>query len=481
MTRDGVTKLLYCPNSKQQIAYHEAREPNVILEGSRGGGKSYCMRWDAYIRCLTSPGFKALILRRTMPELRQSHLTDVDHETQQLEGHKVYNKSEFTVQWTNGSLLMFGHCEDDAAIARYLSSQWDLLVFDETVTFTLRMFLLISASARTATKSKRISLVRGGTNPVGCGAAWVKEFFIDKNPDPEQIPDYIPADWRAIKVNLDDNPDVDQESYDRRLRSLPSDALRRAYRYGEWVTEGQFFSEWREKLDGKEWHTIENLPTYNGKSFLKVPWIEIVRSIDWGFSEREPGICKWYACMPDNTVVAFKEYVFFGTTPADVAIEIRKRSGGMKIRYTVGDPSMWGAKTGESIAETFAKNGVTMIEADNDRPNGWVRMHSWLIETHDDSSGPVPRLRFLRGGRTDGLGCPHTIRAIPSATCKETNLHDLVGPYEDPLDETRYFVMSRPSKSRAQPVTNTFSPELRKAIYGSSSRRILGSDSVRHR
>lgn len=473
VVQDGVTKYLYCPNSKQQVAYHQATEPNVIMEGSRGGGKSHCMRWDAYVRCLTTPNFKALILRRTMPELRKSHLIHVDHETQQLCGQKVYNKSEFQVTFDNGSILVFGHCEDDAAIERYLSSEWDLIAFDELVTFELRQFLLISASARTKAKSGRIAFVRGGTNPVGVGATWVKEFFIDKNPSAEEAPDYIPADWRAIKVNLDDNPDVDQTSYDKRLRSLPTEALRRAYRYGEWVTEGTFFGEWRETLEGKSWHVIDELPRFSGRPMLDTPWIEIVRAMDWGFSDREPGICKWYACLPDNSAIAFKEFVFHSMDPREVAKEVLRRSAGMKVRYTVGDPMMFKCTTGESIAETMARAGLSMHEADNTRETGWVRMHAWLMETVNDGTGARPRLQVLKGGRSDGLGCPATIRAIPSATVKDTNLHDLEGPFEDPLDETRYFVMSRPTgsrKPRAQ-LPDNLPEDIRRIINGRQQTR----------
>jgi phage terminase large subunit len=479
--RDGKEHVLYEPTA-HQARFHASTAPNCLMAGSRGGGKSTAMRFDAHMRAVTTPRFKALILRRTMPELRKSHLLYVGHEAEMLGG--VYNKSEFTVYYNKGtaneSVIIFGHCEDEAAIERFLSSEFEVIYYDELVTFELRHFMLISASARTRKDSGRIAYVRAGTNPVGIGATWVKEWFIDKNPDPEEAPDYIPSDYETIFVNLDDNEHIDKEAYHKRLMSLPTDALRRAYRYGEWVTEGCFFGEFRERLDGKPWHVIDELPTFNGVPMLKVEWIEIVRALDWGFSDREPGVCKWYACLPDGTAIAFQEAIFIGKTPKEVAREIVAKSRGMKVRYTVGDPMMWQVRTGECIAETMARNGVSMIQAENDRPNGWMRMHSWLMETVNDGTGERPRLQFLKGGRKDGLGCPHTIRAIPSAQVKQNNPHDLEGPYEDPLDETRYFVMSRPSASR-KPVTSRLTAEMRRAIYGSSERRpVLGSHSVRH-
>jgi hypothetical protein len=275
---------------------------------------------------------------------------------------------------------------------------------------------------------------------------------------------------------MDDNPDIDQDAYHKRLLSLPSEALRRAYRYGEWVTEGQFF-DWRETRDGKPWHVIEEMPLHKGKPIIEVPWIEIVRAVDWGYSVNEPGCCLWFACLPDNTYIAFQEYVFSGTIPKEVAKEIKRRSKGMKIRYTVGDPRMWNEESGEGIAETIRRNGVPMIEADNSRESGWVLMHTVLVETYHDGVFERPRLRVLRG-RKDGTGCPSLIRAIPTAITDPKKPQDLKGPFEDPLDTTRYFCASRPTRSR-QPVKSTLPPELIAAINAAKRRPMLGAESVR--
>jgi hypothetical protein len=476
--RDGKFVTLYAPNSQPQADFHAATEPNVLLEGSRGGGKSWCMRFDAYMRCMAVPGFGALILRRSMPELRISHINFVESEVALLGG--TYNKSEFTAYFPNGSRLVFGHCEDDAAINRYLSSQWDGIYFDELVTFLLRQFLLISAAARTKKNSGgRIAIVRAGTNPVGIGSTWVKQYFLDKNPSDENAPNYIPADWRAISVQLVHNVDIDRVDYRKRLDSLHTDALRRAYGYGEWVTEGQFFDEWRETRDGKPWHVIEEMPLLKGKPIHRVEWVEIVRAIDWGYSENEPGCCLWIACLPDNTFIVFQEYVFTKTIPKEVAREIVRRSKGLRVRRTDGDPMMWAERTGEGIAETFRRNGVPMIEADNSRETGWVQVHAMLTETHHDGVSERPRLQVLRG-RKDGTGCPALIRAIPTAVVDPKKPQDLTADSEDPLDTLRYAVMARMAKSR-KPLKSTLPPELVAIINAAKRRPALGSESVRHR
>lgn len=458
--RDGKRICLYKPTALQQ-QFHDALEPNVIMEGSRGGGKSTAMRFDAHMRCLSAEKFKALLIRRVMPELKKSHLIHVGREADLL-GAK-YNRSEFTVHYPEtGSIFMFGHAEDDRAVEKYLSSEWDAVYFDEIVTFNLREFLLISASARTTAESGRMAIVRGGTNPVGRGAKWVKQYFITKNPSYEEAPDYDPSEWSAIHMDMDDlvdaegKPLIDTESYEKRLMALPSEALRRAYRHGEWLTEGAAFDEWRETKDGRPWHVIEELPKFKGEPITALSWIEIVRALDWGYSEAgNPGLCLWFACLPDGTAVCFQEYYFKKTLPEDVAKEIKRRSEGMRVRYTVADPAVFREHQGESIAETFNKHGVPLIEGDNERESGWIRLHVWLRETVNDGvTGERPRLQFYRSPAAS-TSCKDAVRTIPDMIVDPKNTADIEtrGVEDEAADCTRYFVMSRPSPSK-QPVVD---------------------------
>lgn len=446
--RGGEHICLYVPTDLQE-EFHRAPEPNVIMAGSRAGGKSTALRFDAYMRCMAFKDFKAVLIRRVMPELKKSHLIHVQREADLLGA--TYNRSEFTVKFPQtNSILKFDHADDEKGVEKYLSSEWDWVGFDEIVTFNLREFLLISASARTTVGSGRIALVRGGTNPVGRGAKWVKSYFIDKKPTHEEAPDYDPADWRAITINLPDNPHVEAESYVARLRALPNEALRRAYLHGEWVSEGMAF-DWFETKDGKPWHVVEEIPRYKGVPVTDLPYIEIVRVLDWGFSETgNPGLCLWIACLPDKTAVVFQEYYFKKTLPADVAKEVIARSGGMKVRYTVADPAVFREHTGESIAETFAKHGISLVDGDNERESGWIRLHAWLRGTINDGVSERPLLQVYRGAAG---GCPGVARTMPEMIVDPKNPADLEtrGVEDEAADCLRYFVMSRPSPSREMP------------------------------
>jgi len=170
----GERRVIYEPQTDpdcNQDAYHASEAQNLLALGTRNTGKSYMMRWDAYGRCLRWAGYKVLFLRRKLTDLRKSHLQFVDAECR-LFGAR-YRQTTFDVTFGNGSFIQFSHCETDADINNYLSSQWDLIVFDELSTFTLEQFLKICAAARTVVGKPYRALVRAGSNPLGPGADWM--------------------------------------------------------------------------------------------------------------------------------------------------------------------------------------------------------------------------------------------------------------------------------------------------------------------
>lgn len=488
--KDGQSVNLYTPTEKGSL-FHANHAPYCLGHGGRNSGKSTILRWDAHLRNLLIPHHKALLLRRTFPQLRGSHFDRAEVEAKLLGCAKPFNRSHYFIEYPNGSKLQFGHCESDAAIMDYLSQEWDWIGFDELTTFTFDQFIRISGSARTTISSGRKAFVRAATNPIGEGASWVKRYFIEKNVREEENPDYRPEEWADIQMNLSDNPHADRQEYERRLLMLPSDSLRRAYMFGEWLVEGQFFSEFKESKAGQEWHVIREEPRiYHGGAMIPItqcPWINITRSLDWGYSEAEPGYCVWIAHLPDGTAIAFKEWVFTQRIPEDVARVLQEKSKGMKVVKTMGDPMMWQERTGKSIAYLLATSGVSMIPANNDRENGWMALHSWLVSTYNDGSGERPRLQFL-GPQHSGLGCPYAIRTLPSLQVKPERPSDITegqGVEDHAADSLRYWASNWPAPSRMPKpqISGALPKELRRAIYGGLSGEEplgrLGSESVR--
>lgn len=444
--KNGKRVVVYDPLPHQR-EFHESTARYTLLHGGRGSGKSKAIRAEAFIGALTVPGFKALILRRSAPELKKSHLV-ADQLPMEMSAlglpPSAFHQTDMVLRipW-NHSLIQFGHVEDDHALTKWLSTQWEAILIDEVTTFTHQQFTWLMTSLRT-TIPGLVPYFKGGTNPVGPGAGWVRDLWITRAAalDPEKYPAYRPEDYHAIQANLDDNPYVDPENYAKVFEGISSEALRNALRYGEWTTEGQMFSEFRMTRDGKPWHVIEELPRYQGKPIIEWPHYEVVRSIDWGY--KDFGVCLWAVILPDGSAIVFKEWFFKEMTPEDVAKEILRRSEGLKVRYTVADYQMMQEHTGPSIAEEFAQAGLSLIEADKNRKAGWVQLHTWLRDELDHGQGPFPRLRFLRSG------CPRLIRAIPEMVIDEKDPEDIVsrGVDDHGPDALRYLVMSRLSPSR---------------------------------
>jgi hypothetical protein len=155
----------------------------------------------------------------------------------------------------NDSLIRAGHCETEVDVAKFLSTQWDRIVFDEVVTFPLSMFLAIVSCARSAKQvviDEGGAQVWGGTNPGGRGARWVHEFFVTHDVDREQFPEYDAKQWGFVQGWLDDNPYI-EPGYRQTLMNLPP-ILRRQWLDGDWnAFEGQFF-DFQATKNAMPWH-----------------------------------------------------------------------------------------------------------------------------------------------------------------------------------------------------------------------------------
>lgn len=191
--------------------------------------------------------------------------------------------------------------------------------------------------------------------------------------------------------------------------------------------EGAMFGEWNPDI-----HVIGHwVPPRQWKRY---------RSYDYGFSSR--ACMKWYAVNKDGRAICYREYYPSRVKVTDQAKEVHTMSvyddgEPERIEWTVADTQCWtpNAETGETIAQTFAKNGVHMIQADKNHLNGWARLHEWLMPYEEFKDKWTARLRFTEN-------CKNTIRTYPSLVVDENKPEDLKNHQEDHCqDVDRYFVM----------------------------------------
>lgn len=428
----------------KQVAFLEMAGKRKLLGGAAGPGKSDVARKGAYRLCLTIPNLSVLLLRKTNPELERTHIRKMRQEQFEL-GFKLMEQAG-ECRFSNGAVIECGHMEDAAAVQKYLSSEYDLIIPEEAVQYPPDPLMELMSRARTS--NEKVKELGGPwvwlpTNPGGPSHHLLKSFFIEKQPDIEQYPamakTYKPEQWGYVHATLDDNPYIDPD-----YEQLSLSGLRKAryaqLRHGDWdAAEGTFF-----EMFGKHTHVRE--------VSIHSPITGVIESVDWGYTS--PGTVAWYVPLADGHWHVLDEWKFQKMTAEEVARGIvghRDRLGITHVSYTVTDPSMHnktGSGHGESYAETFARFGVPSRAGDNDRVMGWGR----LLAAYRPAADGVPWLTY-------SPDCRYSIRSIAALLADKKNPEDVDSALDDhAADRDRYFVQSRPLFTAQPPKEPEYPP-----------------------
>lgn len=426
------------PNDRQKLFLADHHK-YVAFGGARGGGKSWSIRTKAILLAFSYPGIKQTIFRRNYKELTDNHI-DPLKAMMPYEAYS-YNDGRKEMAFPNGSKILFRHLNNARDLEKYRGTETDVLYIDEATQFSFEEYSVLKATVRgVGNYPRRIYLT---TNPGGIGHAWVKRLFVDRQFEPNEIPEeysFIKSRVLDNKILMETNPD-----YVSQLEALPP-KLRKAWLEGDWnIFEGMFFEEFRDDpehyLDRKWTHVIE--------PFEVPPDWKIYRSFDWGYSK--PFSCGWWAVDYDG--VAYRILEWYGCTDEPNTgiklisdkvfteihrIECEHRWLKGKSIIGVADPAIWNAETGVSDAEVAASHGVYFNKGDNARIPGWMQMHYRLFF---DENGETMMYVFKN--------CKAFIRTIPTLLYDEYKVEDLDTDGEDHVaDECRYFCMSRPIRPR---------------------------------
>ena len=201
---DKGSHVVFHANEGPQTEFLAADEKDVLYGGAAGGGKSYAMLVDP-LRYAHKKAHRALILRRSMPELRE--LIDKSRELypQAFPGCK-FREVEKVWNFPSGAKIEFGFLERDADVYRYQGQAYSWIGFDEITHLPTEFGWNYLASRLRTTDPEIKTYLRCTANPGGIGAQWVKKRYVDSNSPNESFIGDDGLTRKFIPARLTDNP-----------------------------------------------------------------------------------------------------------------------------------------------------------------------------------------------------------------------------------------------------------------------------------
>ena len=414
--------IVFKPNKGPQTDFLAAPEQDVLYGGAAGGGKSYAMLVDP-LRFMHRPSHRALLLRRSMPELRE--LIDKSRELypKAFPGAK-FREVEKIWRFPSGALLEFGYLDRDADVYRYQGQAYSWIGIDELTQYPTEFPLQYLQSRLRTTDPEIKTYIRCTANPGGVGGSWVKKRYLDPSPPNESFTGEDKITRKFIPARLDDNPYLAEDGkYEKMLQSLPP-VQKKQLLDGNWdVSEGAAFVEF-----DYDTHCIDPYE-------LPKRW-ERFKGIDYGYASESAVI--WAALDPsDETLIIYRELYQKGLTGEDLAKKIFEYEKEDKLSVSgVLDSAAWArtGTTGPTVGEALTMAGHKLRRADKNRIQGKIQVHERLKLNPKGR----PRLQIFKS-------CPNLIRELQGIPVDPNKPEDVDTKAPDhAYDALRYLIMSRP-------------------------------------
>lgn len=412
------------------------KTPITFYGGAKGGGKSKGLQLIMLLRRLRYPNSTGAIFRRTYPELEGNHIRPLFQAFPELRPY--WNEGKKLLTLPNGSTLQFCHCNNESDIALYQGREFHDLAIDEAGQWSESMFRTLSGSNRSSIPGIKPRVLLTG-NPGGIGHGWLKRLFVERRFNERERAE----DYAFIQALVDDNAALveNDPNYVRRLDSEPNEALRRAYRYGDWdIFAGQFFQE-----ISRDVHLVKP---------FEIPhhWN---RFGSYDFGHNHPAAFGWFANDEDGNTYLYREFVKAQMRVDQFAKHINGYNDTSLLYPIVAGHDCWTIKSvlkdtaqPPTIAEEFQSHGINIKRAVIDRIQGAAHLRSYLA---------------LRNGKPRFYifdTCPITFDAISRMIHDPDRVEDVLkvdATEGDPLsgddayDMVRYGLMSRPAISDPLP------------------------------
>jgi hypothetical protein len=480
----------YSPWPKQ-IAFHSTPAKHRLQIGGFGSAKSKALLMEAVAMCLNFPGINAIILRKTMPDLKRTVIDKFESDVPKYVYERgsqekgTFNKSDHIVYFPpvlvidydpatlkakinptsrepllvwRQSKLYFAACETERDIGKYLSTEFAFVGFEELGEFPYIIYDAMEGRNRTPIPGC-IPKMASATNPMGIGWSWIKKVFIEKLPfqgmDPEM---YDASDYAFIHSTIEDNPILWRDK--KYVQSLEKSPLRQKIRWGKLdSTTGQYFDNWDPSRHVRP-----------ADDFIFEYWQPVWVGWDYGFGHfaciifftkailkpRIPDGIGGFLDKPKIVNVAIRELALEQKTPEDQAqaltlsiprsFDVEGNDMGYKeqidsihFSWERFNRTTSNRTVADEVGDLLSGAGLPRPQRSNtDRVAGWTKIYSML-----------DRDEFFVL-RSDGVnrGCPLLAEAIPLLVRGDgivTDIEDVVKPkgvslVDDLGDAMRYGV-----------------------------------------
>jgi hypothetical protein len=448
-----------------QAAFHASPAPHRLLGGAAGPGKTLALIGDHLISCIEfsaqdAPQVHTLLLRRVHPDLKNTVITRFDEKVPK-ELYRDFNRTDGIVTWLNGATTKFASMQYEHDVWRF-QGQWFKIGYDELTEFTFSQWANISAWNRCpvspyATKD-------GATNPIGIGAQWVEDLFLQKHPceemDSKQRASYRPEDYAYFPATYLENPVYANDPRFIAQFDNYQATVAEALKFGKWGVAGGYF-------DGA-WDRAVNV--YAPGSLEMKPWWKRWLSGDWGF---EHNFAIYWHCLDDLGIVrTYRELVDNHHTPEELGEAIVKANAGDKLQqFSFSHDAFAQKQDSNTIA---LRTGRVLRAAGLPEPSISTRdkigrerlMYSLLKqrvlvgEVFDDATRSTIEVKEARLQISEK--CPYLIRAIPKAPRDPDNKEEIAEFLgDDPLQGAGYGYYAEFGGVNAKPFNEILREELR--------------------
>lgn len=473
-------RVIWSPMPGSQEAFLKCPLFEVLIHGSRGGGKtdSLLMRFAQHVGIGYGASWRGIIFRQTYAQLADV-VAKSERWFRQLFPSASFNRQRMAWEWPTGEVLFLRYMKNPDDYWGYHGHEYPFIGWEELTNWANDRCYKTMISCCRSTNPNVPRMICSTTNPYGAGHDWVKQRFRLYGKWWETIVILDSRDERgqlepprcAIHSHMSENRALMEAdpSYPQKIAAAAQNsAMAEAWGSGSWafVAGGMFSDVWSN--------------THNVVERFAVPstW-RIDRSFDWGSSA--PFSVGWWAesdgsdlRFPSGRRMAtvrgdlFRVREWYGWTgraneglrlqATDISAGIVERevAWGWRrgdhtiVRTGVADSAIFAVEDGNCIATNMQRpvrfsdgsvyRGITWNPSDKSagsRKNGWALMRQMMRAAWPKKGLP----REEPGLFVVGEECPQFLRTVLSLPREEKDLDDIDTDAEDHIaDETRYRV-----------------------------------------